>query len=285
MIYRFVYVRALTRTPQEGRLSFFYTAAARDGQPLLALTRLDRDPVLADLNEIIRDVRPAPGALSFSGTADVGPTGAIRFFVPTDGAALLAALAELVRAQLEEIPDLLRLAGAQVIEEGAPAQLHQDDALWEGLLPSSLPASAVVQRYPVGEVLSALEPSARLLFWLATKGPGRIPALTLVSDPETHGGERLQQRIRALQLSGASGQTARGIVHIAANEKGRKHLVFSTPDDCPKLLPALGRFVQAHLSAEPALKKLRGAVHVQLDADGKVTKTHADDAMWQAIFS
>ncbi len=285
MIYRFVYIRALTRTPQGGRLSFFYTASARDGQPLLAATRLDRDPALASLSAIIRDVRPATGAATFRGAADVGPTGAIRFFVPSEGAALLRALASLVREQSDEVPDLRRLVGAQVLEGGEPVRLHQDDTLWEGLVSSGLPASASVQRYPVVEALGALESSERMLFWLATKGPGRVPALTLAPDPGEGGGERLQQQIRALRLAGAGGQTARGVVRIDADEKGRRRLVFSTPDDCPKLLRALGRFVKAHLDEEPVLKRLRNAAHVQLGAGGAVSDTHTDAAMWNSIFA
>lgn len=284
MIYRFIYLRALGRTPQGGRMSFFYTAAARDGEPLLAVTRLDHDPTMTDLNEVIRDARPSPRARSVRGVADIGPTGAVRFFVDADGAAFLGDLAALVRAQAEEVPDLRRLAGAQVIESSEPVQVHHDDALWVGVLSAVLPASASVQRYPVSEALGQMDADDRMLFWLATKGPGRVPALTLVASPQEHGKERLQQRIRALRLSGAGGQTARGIVRIAEDDKGRKRLVFSTPDDCPKLLPALGRFVQAHLPDAPDLKRLRNAEHAQLSEDGQVTDSHTNPAMWKSIF-
>ncbi|MEL6343269.1 MAG: hypothetical protein AAFV53_09030, partial [Myxococcota bacterium] len=239
------------------------------------------------LDEMVAEADAPLSAQRVRGIADVGPTGAIRFFVESDGRAFLESLADLVAAQLDEIPDLRRLAGAQVVEQadGGPVTIHESDALWSGLLSQSLPASAAVQRFGVADALAEIEEQSELMFWLGTEGPGAVPTLTVVREPRRDGPDRLKRRIRALRMAGAGGETARGIVRLDVNDAGRKRLVFASLDECPKLLAALGRWTQAHLPDAPVLKRLRNAGTATLDQQGQMGTVVSDRKMWRQIFS
>lgn len=283
MIYRFILVRSLPRITVGTRLWFWYTDTAGDGEPLLALSPIDADPAGEDLSEMIEMAEAPPTGRFIRGVADVGPTGAIRFFVSEEDADFLDLLADLVHRQHRLVPNLTRLVGAWVIVEGDAPVVKQDDALWADLV--DLPASAAAQRHPVAEALDAMRKNDTLLFWIAEGGPGGLPALTVVDHPQDDGKTRLLQRIRALKLTGTRGRTARGFVKVEVNAKGRPRLRFSTPDDFPDLLAALGRWTAAHLGDEPRLKRMKSACHARVKPNGSEMDIVTDSQMWRAIFT
>ncbi|MFT5684182.1 MAG: hypothetical protein ACI8RZ_005123 [Myxococcota bacterium] len=227
-----------------------------DAEPMLLVTTLADDPVMASLYAAAQAARPADAAQT-SGLAHRGEDGRLRLMAAgfPDGA--LSALACWVKKHGRGNPGLLTLADPVLltVEDGEVIESERDAALWSWCPSTLIPGSAAA----AAAALLALPAGRRAWFWTADVGEGAVLVCTPVEGDEDS--EAFQRAVEGLLRRASSVvRPIKGVFH--RGEDGRLTVFSDRP--AAQIAARCADLVAQH----PALGELTGALIAQLGEEG-----------------